>query len=96
MSLNRENVVWKDRQGTWNIGFFDYYQTGEDHEWDVEYDYSTFNFCSTGHATEEDAHASWHGANPGGCETLHEPSAETDRYDAMAVEFKTKNIKRRF
>jgi hypothetical protein len=84
MSCNRENVTWKSRDGTWNRGFYDFYQTGEDYEWDVEYDNDRFNWVSLGHATEEEANLSWDGANPGGGEVYHEPSAETDRFDAMA------------
>jgi hypothetical protein len=87
MSVNRENVIWKSRNGTWGIGFYDYYQTGEDYEWDVEYDYSCFNFASVGHVSEDAAHAAWRGANPGGSTIYSEPSAETDRFDEMAAKF---------
>jgi hypothetical protein len=85
MSLNRENVIWKSKNGTWNIGFFDYFRTGDDHEWDVEYDFNSFNWCSTGHNTEREAHSAWKGANPGGTTIYREPSAETDQYDEMAA-----------
>lgn len=84
MSCNRENVIWKSRNGTWNRGFFDFYQTGDDHEWDVEYDHGRFNWVSLGHATEKAADLSWDGTNPGGVVIHHEPSATTDRFDAMA------------
>lgn len=93
MSCNRENVVWKSRDGKWNIGFFDYYHVNQDsedfdHEWDVEYDYDRFNWVSTGHATQEAAIDAWHGANPG-CHQIHEePDASTDRYDEMAKAYK--------
>jgi hypothetical protein len=87
MSCNRENVIWKRRDGTWGRGFFDFYQTGEDHEWDVEYDYSAFNWASVGHPTQEAANAAWTGANPSGSTTYEEPSEETDRFDSLAEKF---------
>ena len=87
MSCNRENVVWKNREGLWSIGFFDFYQTGEDHEWDVEYDHSSFTFASVGHDSEEAAHAAWDGANPGASTIYEEASAETDAFDEMAAKY---------
>lgn len=71
MSKNHENVVWQSKDKTWSIGFYEVFPAGfdlpEDYdpEWDVEYDYSRFMFASTGHATEEQAIASWNGPNPG-------------------------------
>lgn len=93
MSLHRENVIWVSRDGKWNRGFYEYYNVnvgGEDwdHEWDVEYIYDSFNWVSTGHATEEAANMAWTGSNPGSAEIISEASAETDRLDAMAAEFK--------
>lgn len=90
MSCNRENVVWKGRDGKWNVGHFAFYSVDTDkedwdYEWDVEYDYSEFHWASVGHATEDEAHAAWQGSNPG-CSMVHyEPDADTDRYDAMAA-----------
>lgn len=84
MSCNRENVTWKSRDGTWNRGFFDFYQTGEDHEWDVEYDYDQFHWISLGHATKQNAKDAWDGANPGGGHVYDTPSEQTDRFDIMA------------
>jgi hypothetical protein len=84
MSCNRENVTWKSKDGSWGRGFYDFYQTGEDHEWDVEYYHERFHWASTGHATEEDAHLAWTGANPGGGHVHETPSAETDKFDEMA------------
>lgn len=78
MSLNRANVVWPNVDGTWNIGFYDFYQTGEDYEWDVEYDYGRFNWASTGHTTEDAAHAAWDGANPGSSTVHNKPCPELD------------------
>jgi hypothetical protein len=95
MSCNRENVIWKSRDGTWGRGFYDYWQTGEDHEWDVEYDYSRFNFASVGHPSEEAAHASWHGANPGGSTIYEEPCAETDEFDQLADKYLAEQRERR-
>ncbi len=88
MSRHRENVIWKGRDGTWSRGFFECYPTGgDDPEWDVEYDYSRFDWCSCGHATEDDAQAAWHGANPGGCTIHSEPDADTDEFDRMAARY---------
>ena len=97
MSKNRKNIIWQSPDGTWNRAFYDFYEVpasdGEewDPEWDVEYT-SDFNWVSTGHATEEDAHASWRGANPGGYSRLHfrpdtaEQIAELDDLAAQAFE----------
>lgn len=93
MSCNRENVIWKGRDGKWSIGFFDFWQTGEDHEWDVEYDHSKFNFASVGHESEEAAHAAWDGSNPGGATILDEASAITDKYDEMAATYLKENAR---
>ena len=87
MSRNRENVVWPSRNGTWSRGFFDYYQTCDDPEWDVEYDYDTFMWCSTGHPTMEAACAAWRGSNPGGMNSYDTPSVETDRLDTIAEKY---------
>lgn len=94
MSVNRENVIWKSRDGTWNRGFFDFHNTGDpgdpdwDFEWDVEYDLDRFNWASTGWATENQAYQSWQGANPGGSNVYHEPSETTDTFDKMAKELR--------
>lgn len=71
MSVNRENVVWQSKDGSWNIGFYAYEEINPDspdfdYEWDVEYDFSRFFWASTGHRSMEDAIRSWGGANPGG------------------------------
>lgn len=92
MSCNRENVIWKSRDGLWSIGFFDYYDVNTDsedwdHEWDVEYVYSVFNFASVGHATMESAMKAWEGANPGCHDVYEEPNETTDKYDRMAKEY---------
>lgn len=75
MSFNRENVTWQSKNGSWNRGFYTVIEHGrfnfEDDEddyspeWDVDYDYDSFEWVSTGHTTEDDAHRSWDGANPG-------------------------------
>lgn len=98
LSCNRENVVWQSKNGTWNRGFFDYYDVNTDdpdwdYEWDVEYDMDTFNWVSTGHQTKEMAHASWDGSNPGGSWVIWyspETAQECDEYDAMAKTYKEK------
>lgn len=94
MSCNRENVTWKSRDGKWNIGFFECYPTGDqssedwDSEWDVDYDYDTFMWASTGHSSEDAAYQAWDGANPGGTTVYEEPCEQTDRYDEMAATWK--------
>ena len=89
MSCNRENVIWKSRNGSWNRGYFDYYQTGEDYEWDVEYNHDRFNWVATGLASKEEANLAQPGANPGGYELQDTPNADTDRYDQMAADYQT-------
>lgn len=67
MSFNRENVTWQSKDGTWNLGFFTVTWTGNgDPEWDVEYDFDTFEWVSKGHPTMDAATQSWDGCNPGG------------------------------
>lgn len=78
MSVNRANVIWPSVDGTWNIGFYDFYQTGDDYEWDVEYDYNRFNWASTGHRDENAAYAAWDGANPGSSTIYQEPQPDLD------------------
>lgn len=70
MSKNRANAVWQDKDGKWNIGFYEViegnvYDPDYDDEWGVDYDYSKFWWASTGHSTEVAARRSWVGANPG-------------------------------
>lgn len=75
MSLNRENIIWQSKDGTWNRAFYKFEPVGDtsdpdwDEEWDVEYS-DEFDWVSTGHFTEEGAWRSWRGANPGGHTTL--------------------------
>jgi hypothetical protein len=64
VSFHRENVVWKSSDG-WYIGFYECWITGDDPEWDVEYDYSAFSWASGPYQTQDDAIRSWKGANPG-------------------------------
>lgn len=95
MSFNRENVIWQSANGTWSIGFFECFEVNgdggrNDPEWDVEYNYEKFDWASTNHSTKEAARKAWHGANPGGGETLSyskENSDECDGYDRMAKEY---------
>lgn len=71
MSLNRENVTWQSKDGTWSLGHYDFYETGSydnddyDSEWGVEYTNKLW-FVSTGHATADQANRAWRGSNPGG------------------------------
>lgn len=87
MSFHRENVLWQSRNGTWNLGFYECHEDGgedSDPEWDVEYDFSRFDWVSTGHPTQKAARESWKGSNPGGGTLYEEPCDETDALDTMA------------
>jgi len=91
MSFNRENVIWQSQNGTWSIGFFtvDWVDYDGDPEWDVEYDFSSFEWVSTGHRSWQQARQAWHGANPGGSSIEHySPQGQSDHYDEMAREFR--------
>lgn len=77
MGCNRENVVWKSPDGTWNRGFYEFFEVGDpsdddfDYEWDVEYQYDDF-FAYRGGFASEEAAANWQpGANPGGHVTVN-------------------------
>ncbi len=73
MSCNRENITWQSADQKWNIGFYTYYNIGDnsdedfDYEWDVEYEDDSFWWVSTGHATPRDAYRAYclDNANPG-------------------------------
>lgn len=91
MSFHRENVIWQSKNGLWSRGFFAVAWTDYDGdpEWDVEYDWDHFNWASTGHTTEDRAHQSWDGANPGGAIVVtwsEETADECASYDRMAKE----------
>lgn len=85
MSFNRENITWQSPDKTWNLGFYRVAWTDfeGDPEWDVEYDYSTFEWVTTGHSSEESARKAWHGANPGGTFVVPFDPAEADRTEAL-------------
>jgi hypothetical protein len=96
VSCHRENVIWPAEDGTWNIGFYDFYSVNTDsddwdYEWDVEYDYSCFNWCSWGHATEQAAFDSWDGSNPGGGRSHPKRDARCIELDKMLAEYKAKS-----
>lgn len=97
MSCNRENITWQSAGGTWSRGFYDYWTTGDtsdpnyDYEWDVEYDYTRFNWVSTGHPTAEAANAAWDGSNPGSSTTLaysKQTTAECAALNHLALRFR--------
>lgn len=93
MSMNRENVTWQSEDGLWNLGMYtvldgNIFDEDYDPEWDVDYDFSSFWWVSTGHRTEEAAFDSWHGSNPGGSTVVaHSPESAEDcaRFDQMAA-----------
>ncbi len=99
MSFCRENVCWQSEDGTWSLGFFrvawvDY---DGDPEWDVEYDFESFEWLTVGHRSSDAANQAWDGANPGGgWEYEWDPTNERSvkeiaRYNKMAEAFKLAN-----
>jgi hypothetical protein len=102
MSFHRENTIWQSSDGTWNRGFYwvSWVDSEGDPEWDVEYDYSRLEWVSTSHSTEEAAHASWDGANPGGYDMFvasdgPDSAAACERLDKMAAACTDNNEARR-
>lgn len=93
MSKNRENVTWQSQDGTWNLGHFtvipgNTFDEDYDDEWDVDYDFSTFWWVSTGHPSPTAANNAWRGTNPGGgTQIAHtaETAKDCATYDAMAA-----------
>jgi hypothetical protein len=93
MSFHRENVIWQSPDGTWNRGFYtaeiEYWKEDYDPEWDVDYNFDEFEWLSSGHPTEEAAHKSWTGSNPGGHSTVSDPtSVEAIRLEKMAADYR--------
>jgi hypothetical protein len=91
MSRYRENVIWPSPDGTFSIGFYvliPAWFEGADEEWDVEFDFSAFEWASTGHPDPASALNAWKGANPGCHHTIPERTtaneAECAHLDAMA------------
>ena len=94
MSFNRENVTWQSKDGKWNMAFFAVTWVGSeadgyDPEWDVEYDYKTFNpyAYAKSQPTPDDAFdiATARTCNPGGTWVIsYQVNAEEcDQYDKM-------------
>ncbi|KQO98820.1 hypothetical protein [Leifsonia sp. Leaf264] len=94
MSFNRENVIWQSPDGTWNRGFYtanthDAYDDEDyDPEWDVDYEWSSFQWVSTGHPSQEAAHDAWRGSNPGGHNVVYD-TLEISGLDDMAAKAQT-------
>lgn len=92
MSFNRENVTWKTANGTWRKGFYTVIETGdpfdEDHdpEWDVDYDFDSFEWVGPECATEQQADETWNGPNPG-CGWVIDDPKEAKDLDHMARRF---------
>lgn len=93
MSKNRENVTWQSKDGSWNIGFYDYHEVrGDDDdeydaEWDVEYT-DDFHWVSAGHPSAASAERAWTGASPGGGERVSYDEASKEKseyYDDQAA-----------
>ena len=81
MSVSRDNVVWQSADGTWSRGFYaeDRWYPDDDGEPEVEFRHDEFDWVSTGHPTEDAAADSWHGANPGGRDTVPFPKTDEER-----------------
>lgn len=95
MGWNHENAAWQSKDKTWSIGFFPATPQGDesdgyDPEWDVNYDYYSFQNVFTGFKTLEEARAAavrMYG-NYGGSQVLKwnkENAGEIARYDQMAL-----------
>jgi hypothetical protein len=95
MSVNRENIVWQSKNGTWSRAFYEFWKvnTGSedfDYEWDVEYG-EEFNWVSTSHPSYESALDAWNGANAGCHEMLEyseKNATQCEQLDAKAAKFK--------
>ncbi len=92
MSFHRENVTWQSQDKTWSLGFFtvipgNTWDEDYDPEWDVDYDFSSFEWVTSGHPTEDAAFEAWRGANPGGGSVVAYAghSKEAKAYDLMAL-----------
>lgn len=95
MSFNHDNVLWQSKDGSWNRGFFSVERVDGD-EWDAIYDFSTFEWASTGHLTEDSANDSWRGVNPGMVEVVpfsKRSAEEIANYDRMAAWCKDPELK---
>ena len=103
MSVNRENIAWQREDGTWCIGFWSFYNVGQDEEdwdfeWGVEYEHDSFWYFSEGHSSAEAALEAFcrRNANPGQSNTMpwHKDAAdEIAKYEAIAVKFKQEKRK---
>lgn len=97
MSFNRENAVWRSPNGTWNLAFYTAHERfgseDFDPEWDVDYDYESFEWLSRGFATADAAIRSWTGANPGCWAVTGEGDVRNvERLEAIAARYGTSNL----
>lgn len=85
MSFNRENVIWQSADGSWNRGFFAVDKRfGDDEEWDVEYDYSTFSSVYTNLFSEDAAVSCGNEPNSGSYSVIRD-GVGVEEYDRMAL-----------
>lgn len=82
MSFHWENIIWRNADNTWGIGFYErishdtfagYSDDADedyDREWDDDYDYDHFAHAANGFPSAEAAERWWNGANPGGFERI--------------------------
>lgn len=103
MSTNRENITFQTADGKWNIGFWEFFYINTDSEdfdseWDVEYNYSSFWYASTGHATPEKAYEAYtrNHSNPAGTSilTYEGNENECDNYAEMVQKLKTESLRK--
>ena len=98
MSYYWENVIWQSKDGSWNRGYFhrismasspsawndDEY--GYDSEWDDEFDFSYFDYLSTGMSSKDAAWDFEPQGNPGSANVIPYAgnSKHCKHYDLMA------------
>lgn len=91
-------VLWQSADQSWNFGLYTkldqalWHRPADPAMWDdntdAEFDETTFEWVSTGHATSDDALRAWTGPSPGGFQyTRHIPqvAAACAELDAMAA-----------
>lgn len=91
MSFHRENVIWQSPEDKlWRRGFFTTHECwsgGDDEdfdpEWDVEYDFGSFEWTSPACSTKDEAYRSWKGSNPGTVDVCPAADEDAAKYDHM-------------
>lgn len=102
MSRWHANDTWQSADGTWSTGFYEAESFPEDpdDEWGVEFDRSTFQWVSGGHATPEQSWE-WPGPNPGSHDITKYNADDPDsvrrctNFDVIAAELEDSEQERR-